>query len=539
MANGSDNGGIESSASGVLQSANQANRTVVERSRREDWERSDFEPTRQLETIKSQLKRWGLLRGAIENSKTHMKVYRNIALAAILGTQLSVGTTYAQNSDEVDIKALLRRIEELEQKVKIQERKLEIDKEAATEKAKTASSVSIGAGGFSVRSADTNFVLKVRGYMHADGRFFVNDASTGTRNDTFMMRRVRPIIEGTVYEKYDYRIMLDFPSNASLSSGNNALVQDAYMTARFRPDFQISVGKMKEPVGLERLQSAANLLFIERGYPTQLLPNRDVGLQIHGDVLNNTLSYAVGVFNGVADGGSGDFETADDEKDVAARLFAHPFRNSDNEWLQGLGVGISGTFGNQEGALRSYTSAGQQTIFSYLAGTGAAGSPSVVADGDHWRLSPQAYYYKGSFGLLAEYAISKQDVRRTEAGNTFGKVEHTGWQVAASYFLTGEDNSYKAVQPIAPFSFGQEGWGAFELAARVSQLDLDDDAFPLYASPAASATKATSYGVGVNWHLNRNVKLSLNYEYSDFSGGTSPLLVEDEQAIFTRAQLAF
>ena len=58
-------------------------------------------------------------------------------------------------------------------------------------------------------------------------------------------------------------------------------------------------------------------------------------------------------------------------------------------------------------------------------------------------------------------------------------------------------------------------------------------------SAATAASAATSYGFGVNWHLNRNVKFSLNYELTDFDGGTSPLLENGEQALFLRAQVAF
>src|SRR5688572_30913958 len=101
-----------------------------------------------------------------------------------------------------DIKA---KVDSLEQEIKILKRQLELDKEASTEKAKTAATVTAGANGFSLRSADTNFVLKVRGYVQADGRFFPDDAVTGTANDTFLMRRVRPILEGTMFEKFDYR----------------------------------------------------------------------------------------------------------------------------------------------------------------------------------------------------------------------------------------------------------------------------------------------------------------------------------------------
>src|SRR5258705_1728142 len=215
-------------------------------------------------------------------------------------------------------------VEELNQKVRVLERKAELESDTAAEKAKSAANVSIGTTGFKVRSAESNFVLGVRGYLQADTRWYPDDYRGGTVNDTFLIRRVRPIFEGTVFQRYDYRIMLDFASGITSGTGNNGFLQDGYITARFLPEFQIQAGKMKEPVGLERLQSGANLLFVERGYPTQLVPNRDVGVQIQGEIVGGALTYAAGAFNGVADGGSGDVDTADDANDVSGRILAQP-----------------------------------------------------------------------------------------------------------------------------------------------------------------------------------------------------------------------
>src|SRR5688572_27913772 len=299
-----------------------------------------------------------------------MKLLRYYIGLSMLGAGIGSPAVAGQDANGSN-EALLKRIEELEQQVKVLGRKDEIADEAAAEKAKTAVSVSAGAGGFQIRSADTNFVLKIRGYLQADSRWFISDeGASSTSNDTFLLRRVRPIFEGTVFEKFDYRLMLDFGSGVTANNANNAYVQDAYANARLWPQFQVQAGKFKEPVGLERLQSGANLLFVERAYPTQLLPNRDVGLQLQGDIGNGFLNYAVGLFNGVADGGSGDIDRADQDKDLAARLFAHPFKDSNIDALQGLGIGIAGTFGDQTGVLRPYTTPGQQPFFAYYAGAG-------------------------------------------------------------------------------------------------------------------------------------------------------------------------
>lgn len=452
----------------------------------------------------------------------------------LLATRLA-----AADSNADALEALKAQIRELDQKVRILERRQELDKEAATEKAKTAPVVTIGSGGLAIRSGDSNFVVRVRGYVQADSRLYANDAATGTANDTFLIRRARPIIEGTAYDKYDFRFMMDFASGITSVAGNNAFLQDGYLNARFYPGFQLQVGKFKEPVGLERLQSGANMLFVERGYPTQLVPNRDVGAQIQGDLFDNRLRYELGVFNGVADGGSGDIEASDDEKDVAGRLFTTPFRNGSTDALKGIGFGVAGTVGNQEGALRTYSSPGQQRIFNYRSGSGTLGSPNVVADGVHWRIVPQAYYYWGPFGAFAEYAISDQRIRLDDGARTFRRSHNTGWQLSTSYVLTGEENSWKGITPKHPFSPGDAGWGAWEIAARVGQLDLDKGLFPLYANPDTSAHRSTSWGVGLNWYLNKNVKFNLDYEDAQFDGGKSEFLQKGEKVILSRAQFAF
>ncbi len=464
------------------------------------------------------------------------------ALAGLLAGGISdTSVVHADSRDEL-IDQLRRKVEELDQKVRIFERNHELELAASEAQRRETPMVAIGSNGLAVRSADSNFVLRVRGLVQADSRWYPDE--NGPVNDTFLLRRVRPIFEGTVYDKFDYRITLDFGANTSgtgNNTSNNGMLQDAYFNVRLRPEFQVQAGKFKEPVGLERLQSGANLLFVERGFPTQLVPNRDVGVQIHGKLFEDRLVYALGAFNGVQDGGSSDIEGSDDEKDMAARLFVTPFKNSGISAINGLGFGVAGTYGKKEGALRSSLSPGQQRFFSYRSGSGAnAADARVTADGDHWRIAPQASFYLGPFGIFGEYVVSDQQVRREAGARTSHRVVNTAWQVAASYFLTGEENSFGPVAPARPFKPGSGGgWGALELAARVGQLDVDDGAFPLLANPASAAERATAWGVGLNWILNKNFRVSLNYEQTEFEGGSTQFLEEGEKAILTRAQLTF
>jgi phosphate-selective porin OprO/OprP len=425
---------------------------------------------------------------------------------------------------------LEERVDELDQKLRVLDRKAEIEKEQAAEKAKTAGAAVAGRDGFSLRSADGNFQLRLRGYVQADGRFFLDDEERpGT--DTFLLRRVRPIFEGTLWKNFGFRIMPDF-------GGGQTVLQDAYLDIRFNPAVQLRAGKFKPPVGLERLQSGTDLLFVERAFPTNLVPNRDVGIQLGGDVATGGLAWALGVFNGVTDGGSGDSDT-NDGKDVAGRLFFTPFAKGTGP-LKGLGFGVGASSGTQEGTLTapglpSFRTPAQQTFFSYRADGTAPNT--VIADGDRTRVSPQGYFYRGPFGLLAEYAVSEQEVRRADVVES---LSHSSWQVAASWVLFGGgEPSFRSVNPKKNFDPAAGTWGAFELAARYNVLELDDDTFPLFANPASAASSAEAWALGFNWYFNRNIKLYLDYERTQFEGGAAAGDREDESIVFSRFQVSF
>jgi phosphate-selective porin OprO/OprP len=77
------------------------------------------------------------------------------------------------------------------------------------------------------------------------------------------------------------------------------------------------------PSVLERLQNDPEMPFIERGLPTDLMPDRDVGAMVHGEIADGTVAYALGIFDGAEDGKSIDNDPSD-KKDVAARIFLRP-----------------------------------------------------------------------------------------------------------------------------------------------------------------------------------------------------------------------
>jgi phosphate-selective porin OprO/OprP len=450
----------------------------------------------------------------------------------------------AAQAQEVSNEELLKRLEEQEQKILVLERKLEITDEAAAAAKESTAVVSAGPKGFTLRSADGKNQLRLRGTMHLDGRYL--EGVDATSIDTFVATRVRPTIEGTFAGIYDFKFMPDFGQGRSV-------IQDAYVNARFHTAAQLQMGKFKSPVGLERLQSANDMKWVQRGFPTSLAPNRDIGIQLAGDLGGGKFSYQAAFLNGSNDGSSSEtFADVDvnEDKEYALRLFAHPFADSDSFAIRGLGFGIAGTFTDQTGnslqpLLPTIRTPGQSTAFRYRQFSTTVGAPAgTIADGERTRIAPQLYYYVGSFGLLSEYTEVSQDVSRVVAtGTRAGTVDTDAWQVAASYFLTGEEASFRGFQPKSRFSLADDTWGAFEVVARVQSFSVSDEAFEggadSFADPLASASQADSWGIGLNWYLNENVKWLLDYERTSFEGGALTGDREDEDAVQLRLAVGF
>jgi phosphate-selective porin OprO/OprP len=192
--------------------------------------------------------------------------------------------------------------------------------------------------------------------------------------------------------------------------------------------------------------------------------------------------------------------------------------------------------------LPSYkTAGGQNAFFSYRTGT-----TGTYADGVRSRWTPQAYYFVGPFGALAEYVRTEQEVTRqlTPTSKRSGRVDNSAYQVLVSYFLTGEKASYNSFAPRSTFRLGSPGWGAWELAARYSELAVDSAAFTggaqSFSDPTAAARRASAWAIGLNWWLNANVKWVLDYEVTRFDGGAvGGADRPNERALATRFALAF
>jgi len=462
---------------------------------------------------------------------------RPIRYLIILAALASAGAARADDSPDVDA-ATQQRIERLERdlrELKKDTRKIEVANE---ETAKLRPLAGYDDKGFFIQTSDGANRLSVGGYVHFDGRYFLNSGDGGT--STFLLRRARIDLRGKLFKYFDYKFMTDF-------AGGQTVIQDAYISANYVPWFRIQAGKYKAPVGLERLQSANALMFVERALPTNLVPNRDLGFMAWGLPFYGALEYQLAILDGVVDGGSLNNDTdPNDDKLFAGRFFVLPFKDRPIEFLRGFGVGLSGTYGEQKGSLSApqtpqYRSDGQQVFFRYVTNSPATGAGTVVAHGPQSRISPQGYWYWGPAGFLWEWVQSENTYR---LGNVEREITASSWQTQFSYVVTGETNGYRGITPAKtfdPWKFLDGYWGAVEVAGRYAQLEVDEAAYTLgFANRNQSARKADAWAIGVNWYLAKPVRLMLDYNSTTFTGGApNGGDRDDEQLLMSRVQFVF
>jgi phosphate-selective porin OprO/OprP len=362
--------------------------------------------------------------------------------------------------------------------------------------------------GVTINAPDRENLVQFGALVQVDGRFDVSDP-TSTLIDTFLLRRLRPILQGRFAKYFEFRVMPDFGQGTTV-------LYDAYFDTKLSDTFRVRVGKDKTPLGYEQLQSDFAVVFPERTLVTDLVPNRDIGIQARGVLAGGHLSYDGAVFNGVPDGTNGDTDT-NGSKDLAGRLALR---------LGGLDLAIAGTDGRETGALPSLKSNAQQTFFAY--------STAATANGSRTRVSPAASFYYKALGTFAEYVRSTQAVSK---GAVTGDISNTAWEVTAFVVTTGEPTTDRGVTPRRPFDPAQGTWGALQLAARYGSLTVDPRAFSRGLAAAGSSRTAKAAGVDATWFASSYVKYVLSYERTVFDdnpdGPRKP-----EHAIIFRLQFA-
>ncbi len=448
------------------------------------------------------------------------------ALLALLWSTTAVPEKGALTARE---KGLLKKVEALEKRVLELERRLDQHKGVAQTPAELQERVDkieadredqekgpadndfrvFWKDGLRFETQDKKFKFRVGGRLHNDWAFFDQDRDLervfGDEEDGTEFRRARIDIRGEIYDSVVFREEYDFAGNTG-----EGKFKDVYLGLKHLPVVgNLRLGHFKEPFGLERLTSDEYVTFLERGLPNVFAPGRNLGLMAHNYALDGRLTWAVGAFKNVDDFPSDDDSDEDQGFSFTARVTGLPWYQDDGRKLLHLGVAYSHR--NPDGAVLGWRQRPECHLANRYVNTGGyQGFRLVDARMDDVDLfvAEAALVYE-PFSLQGEYMVA--DVDTDFAGNR----HFDGYYVQASYFLTGEHRPYKTsagefdrVRPNRNFSLGDErGCGAWELALRYSSLDLD--------SGIIRGGQEDNFTLGVNWYLNPNTRIMLNYVMAD------------------------
>lgn len=361
------------------------------------------------------------------------------------------------------------------------------------------------ANGFRVSRSDGAFKLKFGGRAMLDSAFvwqqdglrdrFEAAAIDPREGSGVEFRRARLFFSGTVYERAFFKVQYEF------AEAGIAEFKDVYMGLKnLGPVGSLQVGNFKEPFMLQEWTGSKYITFMERGLNDVFFPGRNVGLMGMGNAFDQKVFWQLGLFRVTDDRGEAFDSWSEAEYDLAARVSAAPIYSDDGARVLHLGVDYIHRF-NQDTA--SFRQRPEADLAQRFVSTGSI----PASDSDLLNLEAAVVY--GPFSAQSEWTFDWVEGRGTQQD-----VDFWGGYVSASYFLTGEHRNYEKgrgrfgrLEPRESFDPGNGDWGAWEIAARYSVLDLDDR--------NVAGGKLWDVTAGLNWYLYPNLRWMFNYVHGD------------------------
>lgn len=341
-----------------------------------------------------------------------------------------------------------------------------------------------------IESTDGRFAFQPFGRVHLDTTFFDDDLKENGDNVNF--RRARLGFKGKIDQDWKYKFEMDFARELSN-------FKEVSLTYTGLEDLDIKAGHFKPFFGMDENQSSNYIQFVERAAASNTFArDEEIGLGILSG--GDDWSFAIGAFN--EDGGTDRASTDEEAKTVDARASYAPI-NKKGEVLH-LGAAISH---------RIPDAASDAVTFSRrVAGRGS----NLISTGAITGVDSTTLYSLEAAAVLGSFATQAEYFKTSVDRNTAADADFDSWYAQASYLLTGESRPYsgkvgnfKRIKPTEPFSLTDGGIGAWEVAARYSNTDLND------ASAGITGGELEDWTAGVNWYINNNTRLMANYIWTD------------------------
>jgi phosphate-selective porin OprO/OprP len=376
----------------------------------------------------------------------------------------------------------------------------------------------------SFSSADGRFTMAIRAIGQLDTGYYMQgakanslaaangpDLSSGTN-----FRRVQLGLQGKVFGDWSYFFNYDFAGSGGTETPGH--IQSAYIEYDGISNLAVRIGAFAPSAGLEDNTGAADTMFLERNSPSDLARNiaggdgrTGIGVIYTGERLYGALTLTG---DKIQDSG-----VFDEQQALLGRLSGLVYSDDDTKLvLSGNGTYVFKVADTAAGpgAVRSITLSDPPELTVDNTGTKLVSSGALNAENVwEWGLESAAQW-RNLYGQAGYFAYGV-DQRAASAADNFD-----GWYAQASWVLTGESRDYSSVsgafanpKPHENFSLDGGGWGAWEIAARYSDLDLNDNAGVAGTGVPAGGIRGGDQGIttiGLNWYPNSVLKFELQYQ---------------------------
>lgn len=355
-------------------------------------------------------------------------------------------------------------------------------------------SIDVGKKGLVVKSADDNYSMAIGGRLHTELMTHRNDQDlTNPATDGTDVRRARIYLQGRASSDWKYAIEADL-------AGNKVSMKDVLLVYQGIKKWDVTFGAQKHAISMEVQESSNDIMFTERSLTVALItPYFDRALGVNAKHHARNWNVQGGFYG---DQFSPEYSAENDEGyGYAARSSWALLNKKDRIFHVGASYGMRST--------DSRNGINGKSDFKYKTTNGSNlklldtqridGLKTITVS------SVELAAMRGPFSFQSEFtrAVAQRDKNSA--------LEFNAWYVQTGYTLTGESRSYKGsdgefkrLQPATEFSLAKGTWGAWEVAARLDHLDLDDDL-------SISGGTGDRYTFALNWYLNYNVRVMANY----------------------------
>jgi len=385
--------------------------------------------------------------------------------------------------------------------------------------------------GISLTGPKHHFDLKIGGkinydlgYINADDELQAAFPDFDGSHDDF--RRLSVSFFGHAWDMLEFKFEIDFANVRDIKDQWIRFTKGSIL-----PHF--TFGYMKEPFSLDMLTSSNYLTFMEPTLPTRsFTPFRNIGVTANGTWKKEQVTWAGGIFlstGSYSDVGEGQDQISDANGfDLAGRITGLPIYKDGGRELIHLGLSYLHRFQNNDvgdPTTEFRTRPESRLTDDRLVDTG------LFYDQGQNLISLEAAWMKGPLSIQGEYF---HDFIDSESS-----LNLSGWYLQGSWILTGESRKYKTsggvfagITPENEFRIGESGWGALEMALRLSRVDLNDKYI--------KGGEERNITVGFNWYLRRKIRFMVNYINTKVEDRADPLIDNGRaNIIMSRFQVNF